>query len=278
MLDAAHIAPWTRAAALALLGAALLYAYLRWFERANVWIPMKTLTGTPADAGLPYEDVFLTSDDGVRIHAWWIPREDALASLLFCHGNAGNVSSRLESIRLFHSLGLNVFIFDYRGYGQSGGRPSEEGTYRDAGAARSWVMGKTPDSPLVLFGRSLGAAVAAELAADGEGGDALIFESGFTSVGDIGSELFPFLPVRWIQTIQYDSLAKIPEVKMPVMVIHSPEDEIIPFHHGERIFEAANPPKEFLTIRGSHNGGYLESGELYTAGIAGFIQSHVAGG
>ncbi len=252
----------------------LLWLFMRWFERANVWMPSRNFVATPEDIGLDYEDVFFDTTDGVCLHGWYIPHETPAASLLFCHGNAGNVSYRLESIRQFHSLGLNVFIFDYRGYGKSRGRPSERGTYIDAQAAFAWLSRRGPERPIVLFGRSLGAAVAVDLAVSVEA-SALICESGFTSVPDMGRELFPFLPVRWFCTIQYDSLAKIPNVHMPVLVIHAREDTLIPYRHGERLYRAAPEPKTMLTIHGDHNDGFITSEAMYLRGINSFLEEQV---
>ncbi|MFB3786812.1 MAG: alpha/beta hydrolase [bacterium] len=248
----------------------VLYLFFRWFERSNIWMPRRDFIATPDAAGLAYEDVSLQTADGLRLHGWYLPHAEASAALLFCHGNAGNVSHRIESLRQWHSLGLNVFLFDYRGYGRSAGRPTEEGTYQDALAAYNWLQGRGPDLPIVLFGRSLGAAVAIDLAARGKGA-ALIAESGFTSVPAIGQELFPILPVKWLVRTRYDSLAKIPQVKIPVLVIHSREDEIVPFHHGEALFEAAPGPKQFLEIRGGHNDGYVLSETEYLRGIQAFL-------
>ncbi len=247
----------------------VLYWALRAFERVNLYIPSRTLDAKPSDIGLTYTDVSLTAEDGVKIHAWFIPSENASATLLFCHGNAGNISHRLESIRLFHELGLNVLIFDYRGYGRSNGRPSEEGTYMDTRAAFDYA--KTTSDQVVIFGRSLGGAVAVDLASKVDDAAALIVESSFTSTIAVGKEVYPFLPVSWIVTMQYDSLSKIPRVVCPVLVIHSPEDDIIPYHHGQALFEAASEPKMFLEITGGHNGGFIDSGEVYTDGIRRFL-------
>mgnify|MGYP006272165851 CR=1 FL=1 len=246
------------------------YLFLRWFERANVWIPHRQLATTPAEIGLDYQEVWLEAEDGVRIHAWHLPHPEARAALLFCHGNAGNISYRLESLRQFHSLQLSVLIFDYRGYGRSQGLPSEEGTYRDAAAAYDWLRENSGPLPIILFGRSLGASIATELATrvDAEG---LIFESGFVSVPAMGAELFPFLPVRLISTIQYDNLSKIDQVQMPILFIHSRHDEIVPYDQGRQVYEAANPPKRWAEISGGHNDGFLSAESRYIQAIDDFI-------
>ncbi|MBI1388572.1 MAG: alpha/beta fold hydrolase [bacterium] len=256
------------------LGVAAFFA-LRQFERMNVWVPRRDLIADPSQIGLEYEIVTLHAADGATLSAWYLPHPEARASLLFCHGNAGNISYRLEALRQFHSLALNVFIFDYRGYGVSRGRLSEKGTYLDAAAAYEWLKGKTPGLPLVVFGRSLGAATAVDVAS-AQRPDALIFESGFTSIPGLGREIYPMLPVKWVSAIHYDNLAKISRVRAPMLVIHSPDDELIPFHHGREIFAAANPPKEFLEIAGLHNEGFLLSEDRYLEGIDRFLDQYVA--
>lgn len=248
------------------------YFGLRWFERANVWAPSRDLVPTPAQIGLEFESLHLETSDGLNIHAWHVPHPEPVAAMLFCHGNAGNLGFRLDSLKQFHSIGLDVLIFDYRGYGISEGRPSERGTYLDAEAAWQWLEKRHPDLKKVIFGRSLGGAVAVHLAQTAQA-DGLIVESGFTSIPDIGEDLFPFLPVRRISSIFYASIAKIGRVTMPVMVLHSPDDEIIPYHHGEALFEAAPEPKRFYRLSGGHNDSFLTSEPGYSAAIKDFIQS-----
>lgn len=251
-----------------------LVIFFRWFERQNVWHPSFEATETPLSNGLEYEDVYYDSSDGVLLNGWYVPCKDAVASLLFCHGNGGNISWRPDSLKQFNSIGLNTFIFDYRGYGKSGGTLSEEGTYRDAEAAFAWLKKKTPEMPLILFGRSLGAAIATDLALKVKA-DALIFESGFTSIPDIGKKYFPFLPVRLLGTIRYDSLSKISKITVPLLVIHSPEDDIIPYAHGKNIFAAAPEPKQFYELKGTHNGGHFDSEKTYLPALRKFIDDYV---
>ncbi len=257
-----------------LVGLIALVWFFRWFERANVWMPRSEFMATPDILDLEYEDVHFTALDGVRLHGWYIPSATPRASLLFCHGNGGNISHRTESIRQFHSLNLNIFIFDYRGYGQSEGRLSEEGTYLDAQAAYRWLKQKTPDLPLISFGRSLGTAIAVELALR-ENPDLLFFESGFKSVPSMGKELFPFLPVDSITTINYDNLSKIPKIDIPKLFIHSPNDDIIPYTQGRAVYEAALPPKEFVDISGTHNEGYITSESNYLQAIDHFLTKYL---
>ena len=235
-------------------------------------VPGRELQGAPSDAGLPFDHVRIETADGVRVHGWYVPAQPARATLLFFHGNAGNVSHRLDSLRIFHDLGLSVLIIDYRGYGRSEGTPSERGTRRDARAAWAYLVterGAEPET-IVLFGRSLGAAVAAELARDVAPG-ALILESAFTSVPDIAQEAYWFLPARWLSRFEYATAEYVKDTAAPVLVIHSEDDEIIPFHHGRAVFEAANEPKQLLVLRGGHNTGFLVSGSSYRQGIDRFL-------
>lgn len=265
-------------AALALAYAAVLaLAYA--FQPHLVYFPTRELVADPAAVGLKYEDVRLETEDGVRLHGWFVPARQARATLLFLHGNAGNISHRLDSLRIFHGLGVDVLIIDYRGYGQSDGRPSEEGTYRDARAAwRHLVQARgAPPERIVVFGRSIGAAIAAALAVEHRPG-ALILESGFTSIPDLGADLYPWLPARWLARLHYDTRARLPRVAAPVLIVHSRDDEIIPFAHAEALYAAAREPKSLLVLRGSHNAGFMESGRSYIDGLAGFLDRHLPGG
>ncbi len=233
-------------------------------------LPGRTLVATPERMGLDYEDVAFEAEDGVTLHGWFLPAQAERGTLLFFHGNAGNISHRLDSLRIFHDLDYSVFIIDYRGYGRSEGRPSEEGLYADARAAWDYLVSERGIDParIVAFGRSLGAAVAACLARERRLGG-LILESGFTSVPDLGADLYPWLPVRRLARLEYDARACVAEVDVPVLVVHSPDDEIIPFHHGEALAEAAGA--ELLRIRGDHNTGFLRSGDLYRRGLDRFL-------
>ncbi len=257
-----------------LLFCIFLYLLSRWFERSNIWMPRAKFLATPEVAGLEYQDVFFETEDGKRLHGWYIPCKNPIASLLFCHGNGGNISYRTESLRQFNSLNVNVFIFDYRGYGKSSGWLTEQGTYKDAQAAYQWLKDTEPSLPLFIFGRSLGANIAADLATKVNAAG-LIYESGFNSVQDLGEEIFPFLPVRLITKYKYNALDKIKHINMPLLVIHSPDDEIAPFHHGQKTFDAALAPKQFLQISGGHNDGYMLSETEYLKELAEFINKYM---
>ena len=254
----------------------LLVAFVYFSQSRMIYLPdlpSRDLTADPADIGLEYEDVTLRTSDSVDIHGWFVPGESSRV-LLFFHGNAGNISHRLESIRQFHSLGLSVFIIDYRGFGQSGGRPSEAGMNRDAIAAWEYLTGERDIDPrnIIIFGRSLGGAVAAKLASRTEP-LALIVESAFTSVPDIASEIYPWLPARWLSRMRHATRDYVANVRSPVLVIHSRDDEIIPYHHGERVFESAAEPRTLLPLRGSHNDAWIRDESNYINGLRAFIAS-----
>ncbi len=235
-------------------------------------LPSRVIMATPDQVGLNFETIALTTDDGIILHGWFLPLEKPRATLLFFHGNAGNISHRLDSLEIFHRLGLAVLIFDYRGFGRSEGRPTEAGNYRDAEAA--WRLlteqKKIPPEDILLFGRSLGAAVAARLASSYPA-RGLILESAFTSVPDMAADLYPLFPVRWLSRFQFDTRAYLESVTCPVLVVHSPDDEIIPFKHGQQLYQTARQPKRFLEIGGSHNMGFLQSGNSYREGLERFI-------
>ncbi|HRP98459.1 MAG TPA: alpha/beta hydrolase [Rhodocyclaceae bacterium] len=243
-------------------------------QSRQVYFPVSALATTPAAHGMAYEDVHFVSDDGLRLHGWFVPADEARGVVLFFHGNAGNVSHRIDSIRIFRDLGLSVFIIDYRGYGHSEGRPSEAGTYRDAQAAWRHLRDERgiAAGEIVVFGRSLGAAVAAWLAAR-EAPAAVILESVFTSAPDLGAELMPWLPIRLLLRFQYDTRAAVREIRAPLLVIHSRDDEIVPFRHGRAVFEAANEPKMFVAIEGGHNDGFLRSLPPYERALRGFLDA-----
>jgi fermentation-respiration switch protein FrsA (DUF1100 family) len=230
---------------------------LRWFEHNQVFHPSRVMYATGAELGRPREDVYFDSSDGLRLNGWFFPAGTnttgrALAVLL-CHGNGGNISHRLDMVEALLSTGVAVFVFDYRGYGLSQGRPSEPGTYHDGEAAYQWLLAKGfAPADVLVFGESLGGGVAAELASRLPVGG-LILQSTFTCIADIGADLFPWLPVRWLAEIKYDTLSKLSRVKAPVLVMHSRGDRLIRFQHSQKNFAAANEPKLFCELSGDHN-------------------------
>lgn len=235
-------------------------------------LPGRELNATPSDVELAYESVFFATADGIKLHGWFLPAAKPRMTLLFFHGNAGNISHRLASLVIFNQLHFDVFIFDYRGYGRSEGKPSEQGLYRDAMAALDYLQQQRGVvlEEIVFFGRSLGGAVATWLAAR-QPPRALIIEASFTSIPDLAAELYPFFPVRRLARLRYDNRNQLKSICSPVLIIHSAEDEVVPFQHGRRLFEAAPEPKRFLEIRGDHNSGFLTSRETYLNTIDDFI-------
>lgn len=258
----------------ALVGYAALAGYLWLVQERMIYLP-DAVGGsgrTPADLGLDYSDVTIATADGVRLHGWLVPGDGPI-TVLFFHGNAGDVSHRLESVRLFHELGLSVLIVDYRGYGRSEGRPSEAGTYADAEAAWSYLTAErgVPAERIVVFGRSLGGPIAAELASR-HTPRGLVIESAFTSVPDLAARIYWFLPVRLLSRYEYPTRDLVRDVHCPVLVVHSRNDEIVPFAHAEAIYAAANEPRTLLEVAGGHNDAYLriEHG-AYREGLARFL-------
>ena len=243
---------------LKLLAACLLgFLMLRWFEHSQVYHPDRVMTTTGAELGRPFDDVRFSADDGVELNGWFFPGNTnsprARLALLVCHGNAGNISDRLDTCAALLATGVNVFLFDYRGYGRSKGRPSEAGTYRDAQAAYQWLrLRGFASTNIIAFGESLGGGPATELAVR-EPVAGLVLQSTFTSIPDIAVELFPWLPARRLASIHYNTRSKLPRLRVPVLVMHSRKDEIIPFHHGEQNFAAANQPKLFWELPSGHN-------------------------
>ena len=253
-------------------------AFLRWLVPSFIFQPMKEMTGTPADAGLAYEDVRLQTPDGESLAAWYIPAAPEASgpgkglTLLLLHGNAGNISHRVQSVAFFHKLGLSVFIIDYRGYGESTGKPSVSGSILDARAAWQWLTEHegVPPASILLFGRSLGGGVAAALAAQVEP-KALILESTFTSLYDVGKTICPWLP-KFLLSEDYATPDNIEKLRVPLLVVHSPADEVIDYRLGRVVFDGYKGPKSFLRISGSHNRGWVSDLAVYEKGLGDFLQ------
>ena len=236
----------------------------------------RNLVATPESIGLAYQNIEFVTEDNIKLHGWFIPDKEAKATLLFFHGNVGNISHRLNLIKFFHQMELNVFIIDYRGYGKSEGKITEEGTYKDAEAAWTYLrqIQHIREKQIIIFGRSLGASIATWLASRHTPA-ALIIESGFSSAVSMGQRLYPFLPVRWLTQFKYNTLQYVKTVSCPVMVAHSRNDEIIPYDEGRKIFEAAPEPKKFFEMRGGHNDGFITSGTSYVKALKSFINKYL---
>lgn len=253
-------------------------ALLFFFQEKLAYYPQigREIESTPRQHGLDYEPLTLNTADGERLDAWFIAAPQARGAALILHGNAGNMSHRMDTIAMFHRLGYSVLIFDYRGYGRSSGQPSEAGLYRDAQAAWEHLTGQRAMAPrrIVLFGESLGGAVAAELAAREQAG-ALVLSSVFTSAPELAAELYPWLPTKWLVRLQFDTRAALAQTRTPVLVAHSPDDEIIPWRHGQKLFEAAPAPKVFLPLAGGHNEGFIFMRAAWVEVLAEFLNQHM---
>jgi len=247
------------------------------FQDQLLFQPSSRMLATPDAAGMSYETVRLDTNDGETLHGWWIPATGvSRGTLLFFHGNAGNISGRLESVQQFHRLGLNVLIVDYRGYGQSTGSPSEQGIYTDAEACWRHLT-KTRDiapDDIVIFGRSMGGGAATWLATRHRPG-AVILESVFTNVPDVGAHHYSFLPVRALAANQFDNESRVADIDAPTLHIHSRDDRIVPFELGRAVYKAAAEPKQFLEIQGGHNDGFLVSADAYLRTIDDFLSEHL---
>jgi fermentation-respiration switch protein FrsA (DUF1100 family) len=246
-----------------------------------VYYPGKTVALTPASGQMNYEDVELKTPDGETLAGWYVPAPTNVLQapvLLDCHGNAGDIGDRVESVRTFHNLGLNVLIFDYRGYGHSTGKPTEKGTYLDALTAWEYLAKEKglATNQIIVFGRSLGGSVASWLA-ERVTPAALVIESSFTSAPDMAKKMFPYLPVRLLCRFKYDTLARVKKIHCPILIAHSRDDEMIPFEHGQRLFAAANEPKVFVEMQGEHNSGGLDVDPDYQRVLSAFISKHVPG-
>ncbi len=261
----------------ALILISLVVRYMLILDRMMIYFPERELAAAPDSVGLAYEDVNLTASDGKRIHGWHIPGRSKV-TLLWFHGNAGNISHRLDNILILHQrLGIGILIIDYRGYGLSDGKPSEKGLYMDAEAAFDYLtsdLGLNAERDIVLLGRSLGVGVAVEMATRHRV-RGVILESGFTSIREMADSSDSRLPIALMLMLfeaRYDSISKIGRVESPVMVLHGDRDDTVPFWMAEKLFGAASSPKTLYPIRGaSHNDTVYVGGEAYLKALEGFI-------
>jgi uncharacterized protein len=263
---------------MAAIGYAVLAAVLFLFQPRFVYYPDvgRNIIGTPKDHGLDYESVRIDTEDGETLHGWFVPSKDATATVLFFHGNAGNISTRLGYLLMFYGLGYNTFIIDYRGYGESSGTPSEQGTYRDAQAAWRYLTEQRniPSNRIVLLGESLGGAVATWLAVR-EKPALLVLASAFTSVADMAEAIYPFLPAHLLTRFDYNTREYLRGVTCPVFVAHSPQDEIVPFEQGEALYASASEPKQFLELQGGHNNGFIYMREEWVRALGDFMRRYL---
>ncbi len=244
------------------------------FEYVQVYQPRTELISDPKSIHPNPEITFIAPGNGYRLNGWFFPNttpnlwQDWV--ILVSHGNGGNISYRLDLYELWLNAGFNVMAYDYRGYGQSSGRPSEQGTYEDATHVLQWLTNKGYQTEkIIALGESLGGAVATELARRQPIGG-LVLQSTFTRITDIGKELYPWLPVTTLSSIKYDTHAKLPSLNLPLLILHSREDTLIPFHHAEKNHEASASPKLLRELIGNHNDGLFKSTDLYRKHIAEF--------
>jgi uncharacterized protein len=241
-------------------------------ENSLIYFPVAYPEGDWNPSGLSFEDARFQAADGTQLHGWYVPKEHARAAIVFCHGNGGNITHRIDSLEMLHGrVGASVLIFDYRGYGRSEGKPSEEGVLADARAARKWLAAREniTEADVVLLGESLGGAVAVDLAAR-DGARALVLESTFSSLADVAAHHYPFLPVRLAMRSRFDAAAEIGGYRGPLLMAHGDADTIVPIQFGRRLFAAANEPKQFLVLPGHDHNDPMPA-EFYDA-VAKFLE------
>jgi uncharacterized protein len=276
---------WIRFALLVLLAGGV-YLVLREHEQHLVYAPRWSLTRTPRDAGMPFDNIALVSEDGVNIQGWFVPAESpppatnsSTATLLLLHGRSGNISDCLEKIHIFHDMGLDVFTIDYHGYGTSAGAPSERALVGDALAAYFYLTDTRHVKPerLYLYGQDLGAAVAIDLATKAPAAG-LITEGAVASlIGKVKND-WPLIPWQYLLANQFDSLAKIGDVNIPVLMIHSTNDDLVPFGDSRRLYLLAHDPKELVELHGTHQDAFVSSYDTYYDKIVHFVSEQPQAG
>jgi uncharacterized protein len=276
---------WTKFARpvfLALLLVVLMAVLLSQVERYFIFFPTSAIIMTPENLGVQYEEVFFETQQGRRLHGWFVPGPSSSGvTWLWFHGNGGNISHRTDEIAQIHRrLGVNVFIFDYQGYGISDGRPSERGTYQDSRAALAYLHSRPDVDPqqIVYFGRSLGAAVAVELAVEHPPAG-LVLVAPFASLGDMARIHYAALPVAsWLAGNRYNSLERIPRTRVPLLILHGDRDTIVPISQGEKLYQAANQPKQFLALlQAGHDDTYIAGGDPYWNMLGQFLDRAASG-
>lgn len=238
----------------ALFSVIIFRIFFLFLEQKSLYYPYKDVAETPENQGIAFEEVNFKTDDGELLNGWFIPARNAEVTVFYCHGNAGNISHRLHKVKFFHEMGVNFFIFDYRGYGKSSGRPAEKGLYKDAHAAYDYLAARSDvdKNKIVLYGKSLGGAVAADVCLH-RNAHALILEGSLASVTLRAQQLYPFLPMKLLITQKYDTAAKLKNLRIPKLIAHGRQDEVIGFRHGEILCAAAAEPAQFLAFEGGHN-------------------------
>jgi len=246
--------------------------YFFLLEQQSLYYPTKVITQTPSVYKIPYEDICVDTIDKKKLHGWFVPAAGSQITVIYFHGNAGNISGRLHKVRFFHELEVNLLIADYRGYGKSTGIPTEKGLYIDADALYDYLVAIKHIRPedIVVYGKSLGAGVAVELATR-RNIRALIVEGGFDSVVSVAGDLYPFLPARLIVSQQYDNARKISRLHIPKLIVHGLQDDVMPIKYGRRLFDAAAEPKQFLPFPGGHNEDVYVVSDEYKQKLRAFL-------
>ncbi len=257
-----------------IVGIVFLFFYARYLENKSLYYPIYEIENTPADINIAYKDVFFYSEDNIKINGWLVKSKNAKTTIIFAHGNGGNISHRLDKINFFNKLGLNILIFDYRGYGKSAGVPSEQGLYLDIQAAYKFIKKEQSTGAIIVYGESLGGAIAIDLAQKDKEFDidGLILEGTFTNITDMARLIYPFLPTGFLKT-KFDSISKISNIKTPKLHFHGKNDNIVPFNLGQKLFNAAIEPKKLVALEGQHNDGFFISENLVRKSIIEFMES-----
>lgn len=252
----------------------VIVAYFYSHQESFIYFPFQDDNGNPSHLGLQYQDVEIITQDNIKLHAWWVPAYQARGTILICHGNAGNITDRLEKISVFNRLKLNCFIFDYRGYGKSQGTPTEQGTYYDVQAVWKYLVDDgIPPEKIVVMGRSLGGAIAANSAFHNKP-KALILEATFTSLPELGQRFYPYIPIKYLARIRYNTAGIISKIECPILIIHSKDDELVPLAHGKKLYDLAHAPKDFLEITGGHNDGFADNEKQYMDKLENFLSTY----
>jgi len=251
--------------------------YFLFLEQRNLYYPNKEIENTPDKWAIGYEDINFPTPDGKSLNGWFIPADGATVTILYCHGNGGNISHRIHKILFFHEMGFNVFVFDYRGYGRSKGFPTEGGIYKDTLAAYDYLVSRDDVNrdKLVVYGKSLGGAIATELCTKREA-SALILESALASVEMRAKEMFPYLPMKLLTWQKYDALKKVKSITIPKLITHGQDDQVISFGHGLALFNNAAEPKKFIPFSGGHNEDVYTTSDEFKAELTKFLKDNRA--
>jgi fermentation-respiration switch protein FrsA (DUF1100 family) len=244
-------------------------------EQKSLYHPTKEILNTPESLGIGFENVVFKTSDGQSLNGWFVPAQGARVTVLYCHGNAGTIADRLHKVTFFNGMGVNFFIFDYRGYGKSTGRPSEKGLYRDAQAAYDYLLsrGDVDKNKIVAYGKSLGGPVAADVCSN-RNVSALILEGSFASVLLRARQMYPFLPMQLLVTQRYDAMAQVKRLRIPKLIVHGRQDDVIAFRFGEMLFAAAVEPKQFLPFEGGHNDDVYVVSPGFRDVVLGFLKKY----